>query len=74
MKLSACIYDKENSNIILYYVGDISEADLENELKNKVPRYMLPRKAFKLDEMPFTGNGKLDRVTLKKMYLGEISK
>ena len=74
VKLSACIYDKENSNIILYYVGDISEADLENELKNKVPRYMLPRKAFKLDEMPFTGNGKLDRVTLKKMYLGEVSK
>ena len=74
VKLSACIYDKENSYIILYYVGDISEADLENELKNKVPRYMLPRKAFKLDEMPFTGNGKLDRVTLKKMYLGEVSK
>ena len=71
VKLSACIYDKENSNIILYYVGDISETDLENELKNKVPRYMLPRKAIKLDEMPFTGNGKLDRVTLKKMYFGE---
>lgn len=72
VKLSACIYDRENSNIILYYVGDIPEAELEGELKNKVPRYMLPRKAIKLDEMPFTGNGKLDRVTLKKMYFGEI--
>ena len=72
VKMSACIYDADSGNIILYYVGDIEEAQMEELLKNKVPRYMLPRKAFRLDEMPFTGNGKIDRVGLKKKYQEKV--
>ncbi len=68
IKMSACIYDNDKKLIILYYIGDIEAADLSRLLKDKLPRYMLPGRTYKLESMPFTGNGKIDRVTLKKMY------
>ena len=36
-------------------------------LKDKLPRYMLPNRVKKLETMPLTANGKLDRVTLKNL-------
>ncbi|MBE5932444.1 MAG: AMP-dependent synthetase [Lachnospiraceae bacterium] len=66
--LSCCIYDKEKEKIVLFYVGDIESKDLIKILRDKLPRYMLPNKVEKLEEMPLTPNGKLDRVYLKKYY------
>lgn len=68
IRMAACIYDNDKKLIILYYIGDIEAAELNKLLKDKLPRYMLPGRTYKLDSMPFTGNGKIDRVTLKKMY------
>ncbi|MCR5677374.1 MAG: amino acid adenylation domain-containing protein [Agathobacter sp.] len=68
IKFSGCIYDTEKGKIVLYYVGDISEKDLTLELKEKLPRYMVPNKIIQLEEMPLTANGKIDRVTLKNNY------
>ncbi len=65
---SCALYDKEKSRIVLYYTGDIDSAALVNALKERVPRYMLPNKVEKLDNMPLTPNGKIDRVGLKKYY------
>lgn len=67
IKLSACIYDAQRGKIVLYYVGDCSEKELVGRLKEKLPRYMLPNKTVRLEAMPFTANGKIDRVSLKKM-------
>ncbi len=68
IKLSGCIYDDRKNKIVLYYVGDLTEKELTEALSEKVPRYMLPNVTRRLDEMPFTANGKIDRVTLKAMY------
>ncbi len=68
IRMAACIYDNDKKLIILYYLGDIEPVDLGTALRDKLPRYMLPGKTIRLDAMPFTGNGKIDRVTLKKMY------
>ena len=68
VKLCGCIYYKEKERIILYYVGDPDKADLMAELKEMLPRYMLPNRIEKLSEMPFTANGKINRVRLKEMY------
>ncbi|MBR6851802.1 MAG: amino acid adenylation domain-containing protein [Lachnospiraceae bacterium] len=68
VKLCGCIYYKEKERIILYYVGDPDKAALMAELKDMLPRYMLPNRIEKLDEMPFTANGKINRVRLKEMY------
>ena len=66
VSMSCCLYNKEKDKIDLFYVGDPEEADLFAQLKEKLPRYMLPNKVKKLESMPLTANGKLDRVTLQK--------
>lgn len=63
---SCCVYDREKEKIRLYYVGDPEVKDLVAALKEKLPRYMIPNKVEKLDAMPLTANGKIDRVTLGK--------
>ncbi|MDE7260474.1 MAG: amino acid adenylation domain-containing protein [Oscillospiraceae bacterium] len=69
VRMSACIYDDNKGRIVLYYVGDPTERELTEALKTKLPRYMLPNRLIKLDRLPQTPNGKIDRVALKKMYL-----
>lgn len=71
IKLCACIYDEVKTKIILYYVGDFTDKELTLRLKARLPRYMLPSRIIPLETMPFTANGKIDRVTLKKHYLGQ---
>ena len=67
IKLSGCIYDTKKSKIVLYYVGDVSEKELVLAMKAKLPRYMLPNRTVRLKEMPFTANGKIDRVALRQL-------
>ena len=66
IKISGCVYDDTKGKIVLYYVGDLDEKELTARLKGSLPRYMLPNSIRKLEQMPFTANGKIDRVTLKK--------
>ncbi len=68
IKLVGCIYDDVKGKIVLFYVGSMTDKELAALLKDKLPRYMLPNRILQLEEMPLTANGKIDRVTLKKMY------
>lgn len=70
IKMCGCIYEEEKGKIVLYYVGDISVKDLAAKLKEMLPRYMVPNYIEQLEEMPFTANGKIDRVLLKNKYKG----
>ena len=58
------IDDKER--IILCYVGDIDKKQIITSLKKTLPRYMIPNYIEKLDTMPLTANGKIDRVSLNE--------
>ena len=64
-----CVFNPNKNKIGLYYVGDPEELTLKAELKNRLPRYMLPHAVVSLPEMPYTPNGKVDRSLLKKRYM-----
>ncbi len=66
---SACaIFDIVKKKIILYYVGEPTNAQVALYLKEKLPRYMIPNIIEALEEMPLTSNGKINRVMLKERY------
>lgn len=64
LRALCCVYERTRSQIVLFYVGDIAEAEINRRLSQKLPRYMLPTKYIKLDRMLYTDNGKLDRKAL----------
>lgn len=68
IKMTGCIYDREKNKIVLYYVGETDEKNLAEALKKKLPRYMIPNRIIRLEQMPLTLNGKIDRVALQEMY------
>lgn len=66
VEMAVCIYDKEKRKIILYYVGKLAEKDMAAAIKGKLPRYMVPNNIRRLEKMPFTPNGKIDRKALEE--------
>ena len=68
---SACtIFDQDRKKIVLYYVGEVTSAQVALFLKEKLPRYMIPNVTIALQDMPLTSNGKINRVLLKEKYAG----
>ncbi|MFR1518036.1 MAG: amino acid adenylation domain-containing protein [Clostridia bacterium] len=68
---SCCIFDKERSKIILYYVGAAQEDALRSDLKTRLPRYMLPAVIRRIEALPLTTNGKINRLALMELYQQE---
>lgn len=64
---SCAVYDREKDRIGLYYTGSIGEKELGAILKEKIPRYMLPNRTVRLETMPLTPNGKIDRKLIGEM-------
>ena len=65
-KRACCCYDKEARRIVLFFVGNLDVADVQKYLKEKLPVYMLPAVCERLDVMPLTDNGKIDRRSLRE--------
>lgn len=68
ISICCCLFDNVKKKIILYYVGDLEPKDAAVYIKEKLPRYMVPNVIKKLDVMPQTPNGKIDRKLLKDTY------
>lgn len=69
VETACCIYNKELSQIIAIYTGNIDNRAVAKLLESKLPRYMLPNRYEQLKEMPLNINGKIDRVKLNKDYI-----
>ena len=72
VECSCCVFDDQKSKIILYYMGECEEKTLLSYLKNNLPKYMIPSKIIKLERLPLTLNGKIDRLKLKTMYTQKV--
>ena len=65
-----------DKRLVAYYVPESPEhpsaLDLRNFLKERVPEYMLPAGFVRLESMPLTANGKLDRQGLPAVEWTEV--
>lgn len=64
-------YNSAKRNIVLLYVAnhpDFDDKKLKLALMNILPKYMVPTKYHKLNELAINANGKIDRMLLKNQY------
>ncbi|NLJ90035.1 MAG: amino acid adenylation domain-containing protein, partial [Clostridiales bacterium] len=66
---ACCLFDNNKKKILLFYVGRPDKASVSSYLKDKLPRYMVPNQIYKLENMPYTTNGKVNRNYLKENYI-----
>jgi acyl-coenzyme A synthetase/AMP-(fatty) acid ligase len=65
----ACsFFDDKRNKVVAFYVGIDDKRALIDEMKKKVPEFMVPNVFSQVDEMPLTKNGKIDRNYLKELY------
>jgi len=60
-----CTYNTKKKRIVIHYTGELDKKSIINQLKEKLPHHMLPTQFNRLEEMPLTLNGKIDRIKLK---------
>lgn len=69
---AACVFDKDADLIVLYYTtADGNLLDVINIIKDKLPKYMFPNRIYHIEGMPYSMNGKIDRIELKRRYDAE---
>lgn len=68
VETGCCFYDARTETIVAVYAGPAEEKPLLRALKEKLPKYMLPDAFVCMEALPQTGNGKIDRVQLKREW------
>lgn len=68
-----CIFDESAGRITAFYEGDIEKKEIVRQLRTRLPAYMIPGAFCRVDAMPLTKNGKIDRACLKNSMEGELN-
>ena len=66
-----CFCSFEDGKLKCYYVGTVEKAELHSKMKEVLPTYMVPGFIRKLESMPMTKNGKIDRKKAVLMAKGD---
>lgn len=74
VKGCCCIFIPENQKMVLFYVGEKDKRSLTKELKERLPRYMIPNAIMQLESLPLTPNGKMDRLKMQELYFASKTK
>ena len=59
-----CVFDEAKSKLYGFYIGDMDKKELHKRMSEKLPAFMIPNALRKVEEMPLTKNGKIDRKLL----------
>jgi amino acid adenylation domain-containing protein len=65
------LYNREKSEITLIYEGEEIEREIRRKLITQIPKYMIPTKYYRLNQLPLNSNGKIDRRTLTDFMMHE---
>ena len=68
IRRACCTYDEPENKIIAFYEGEAEKRQIVRALGKKLPAYMIPNVWVKLDRLPITKNGKIDRKKMMKEY------
>lgn len=63
-----CFFDQKKNKIVCCYQGEIDKKRLSSELGQFLPDYMIPNVFRKMESMPITKNGKIDKKALQALY------
>ena len=64
-----CIFDERKSKLYGFYIGTYDRRELFQILKDKLPEFMIPGALRKVEDMPLTKNGKIDRKALRESVI-----
>ncbi len=67
IKQCCCVFDDKKNRIVCFYQGEITKQEIVSKVRVYLQDFMIPNVFRKLDELPITKNGKLDRSLLKQM-------
>ncbi|MDC7287742.1 acyl--CoA ligase [Blautia schinkii] len=65
----ACYGEVVGAAVALQPGADLGEEEIRDFLKDKLAKYKRPKKIMFLDEIPKTPNGKIDKRTIKKLFI-----
>ncbi len=65
-----CVFDEKRSRLRGFYVGSVEKDALHAAMKGRLPDYMIPGILRRVEEMPLTKNGKIDRKALAELTGG----
>ncbi|MFD1178851.1 AMP-binding protein [Paenibacillus puldeungensis] len=69
VKNSCCFLDQKEQQLILVTSGDNLDIDrIKENLRTRLPKYMLPHKIIELEKFPLNARGKVDRIKIKEIY------
>ena len=68
IRRACCAYDESENKIVAFYEGEAEKQQIVRALGKKLPAYMIPNVWVKLDRLPITKNGKIDRKKMLKEY------
>lgn len=72
VKECVCLYKKEKEELTLYYRGEICEKQLYEQLRDKLPTFMIPSRYRRMEKFPLNANGKVDKVKLVSLLEDDI--
>jgi amino acid adenylation domain-containing protein len=69
----AVLQEEKNAYLVAYIRvdGDFSPSAIKAYLSNYFPVYMIPYKFIAVDHIPYTGNGKTDRIALRELHAAD---
>lgn len=64
---ACCVFEEEKSKLYGFFVGSVEKDELHRIMKETLPVFMVPGALRKVEAMPLTKNGKIDRKLLMEM-------